>query len=74
MHLFYRIHLSNTAQPVDMEEGRHQHNISDLVSLKLASCQNFGFPGILEDQKRDCNIVCCTNNRPYFRKVLAHQK
>ena len=40
-----------------MEEGRHQHDISGIISLKLASFQNFPFSGIAEDQKKNCNII-----------------
>ena len=57
IHLLYRIHLPNVVLPVDMEEGRHEHDISGIISLKLASFQNFGFSGIVEDQKKNCNII-----------------
>ena len=56
--------------PVDMEEGGHQHDISGIISLRLASCQNFGFSRFLEDQKKDCNIIFCTNNRPCFSNLF----
>ena len=57
IHLLYRIHLPNVVVPVDIKEGRHQHDISGIKSLKSASSQNSGFSGIVEDQNKDCNII-----------------
>ena len=72
--LLCRIHLPSVVLPVDMEKGRQQHDISGIISLKLALCKNFGFSAIVEDQKKDCNIIFYANTRHYFGNALPHQK
>ena len=39
-----------------------------ITSLELASCQNFGFSGILEDQNKGFNIICLPITGPILVK------
>ena len=53
---------------VDMEEGRHQHDISGIISLKILFLSRLAFQEFLE------NVISSANNRPNSGDVLAHQK
>ena len=43
--------------PVDIEEGRYQHDICGITSLKLASFQNFGDGEICRRPKKYYKIL-----------------